>query len=302
MSEKYVEHLFVINLRSGKERQRAHLIQEIEKRFPGSTLFIVKEREDFSRAIELSQSKKYRYIVVSGGDGTIHSFLPVIIEQAKILGILPSGSGNGLARTLNIPLHPLRALALIEKNTVQKIDVGKITIEKGSEKCYHYFSCAVGFGVDAPIAYRFEHQKIRGLLGYLLAAFKQIFFHKSIKARIEVDSEMCPEQNFLVLSVMNIPQYGNDFYLSPSARVNDGFLNVVLLKKVSFFQYPYVLFNVLRKKEKKPMQFCKFKEMGVHILSSDFMYYHIDGEPQVISSVFPSFKINILPSALQVLS
>ncbi len=301
MSEKYADYLFVINLRSGKERQRAHLIVEIEKRFPGSTIFIMKEKEDFSRAIELSQSKKYRYIVLSGGDGTIHSFLPVIVEQGKILGILPSGSGNGLARTLNIPLQPLQALALIEKNTVERIDVGKITIEKGSEKCYHYFSCAVGLGVDAQIAYRFEHQKIRGLLGYLLAAFKQIFYHKSIKARIEVDSEMYSEQNFLILSVMNIPQYGNEFYLSPSARVNDGVLNVVLLKRISFFQYPYVLFNILRKKEKKPMQFSKVKEMVVHVLSSDFLHYHIDGEPQVVSSVFPSFHIKILPSALQVI-
>lgn len=292
--------LFIINTLSGNQRNRTTLLQTIKKNYSTANIFVIQSKNDFEECIKLGHQDKFRYLIINGGDGTINSFLPILIKQNKILGILPAGSGNGLARTLGIPLNSVRALDLLQKQNVQQIDVGKLIIKNGDHSITNYFSCAVGVGVDAYIAYRFEQQKIRGLIGYVWAALKEFFVHKVVQAHLNIDDKLSRQDGFLILSMMNIPQYGNEFYLSPSAKSNDGFLNLVILNKISIFQYPIVLFNLLRKKEKYPMHFLQFKNLQLKILSDGEIVFHIDGEPKILKSHSLSFEISVVPSALRV--
>ncbi|GIV26807.1 MAG: hypothetical protein KatS3mg027_0621 [Bacteroidia bacterium] len=292
--------LFIINTLSGNRRDRTDLLKSIKVNYPNANIFIIKNRNDFNQCFELSKQDQFRYLIINGGDGTINSFLPILIQYNKILGILPSGSGNGLARTLGIPLNAFKVLEILKNQNIQSIDIGKIIIDFGSNQILNYFSCAVGFGIDAYIAHRFEQQKMRGLMGYVIAAMKEFFKYKEVTANLIVDNNDIVKNNFLILSVMNIPQYGNEFYLSPSAQCDDGYLNLVSLNKISIIQYPFVLFNLLRKKERKPMQFLRLKNLQIKILNAEKIVYHIDGEPKVIGSN-ANIKLEIMPLAIRVL-
>ncbi|MCX7728857.1 MAG: diacylglycerol kinase family protein [Bacteroidia bacterium] len=295
------QYLFIINTLSGKDKERKEIFNFIEKHFPLSEKIIIKKKADFEYALQHSQNSQFQYIVVNGGDGTINSFLPVLIEQNKILGILPSGSGNGLARSLYIPLNNEEAIETISCCQVHTIDVGKVKITEGIHVIEKYFACAVGAGVDADIAGRFEQQKVRGLLGYIWAGLKEFVYHQAVQAEIEIDGELLSPKKYLILSVMNIPQYGNDFYLCPSADVKDGYLNMVSLEKISIWKYPYVLWNILSRKEKAPVIYRKCKKVQVKLVIKKSTYIHIDGEPLLLNKN-TSVEIQIMPSALKVIS
>lgn len=291
--------LFVINFLSGSDRNKEELIKRIAAMFPEAYIFVIKSRTDFDTAVQLSKEERFRYIIVSGGDGSINSFLSVIIEQNKVLGVLPSGSGNGLARSLNIPLSPIEALKRICNERIVRIDIGKLRVLGEDDEKYHYFSCAVGFGVDAFIAHRFERQKTRGLFGYILASIKEFFQYKPVSVLVQMDDGVVIEDEFLIFSVMNIPQYGNNFYLVPSASVQDGVLNIVCLKKKFIVWYAYALYQLLCRKEKYPIEYFKGKRVRIEIKGKKAGYYHIDGEPRLYSDL-RAFEIEVVHGALQV--
>lgn len=292
------EILVIINTLSGKNKNRSFIIDEIKKSI-ASEILVIKSKADFINALEIANNEKFKYVVINGGDGTINSFLPVIIEQNKVLGILPSGSGNGLARTLGISLNPLKALQSIHYGVVDFIDVGKIIIYGKDSVMEKYFTCAVGCGIDADIAGRFEKQKIRGLSGYILAGIKEFFCHKPVYAKVTFDDTEFSD-DFLILSVMNIPQYGNDFYLIPSAKINDGLLNIALLKKINGFKYPVVFWNILRRKERKPMRYFTCKEIRIELKARTHKYIHIDGEPLQVSQN-AIIEISVIKKGLKIL-
>jgi len=292
--------LFVINLLSGTDKSRETIIASIRRQFPKSDLIVIRTKNDFPVALQKASEDKYQFIVINGGDGTINSFLPILVEQNKVLGIFPSGSGNGLARSLNLNLDSNIAVNTIKEKTIQKIDVGKLNIYQKDKKESVYFSCAVGFGIDAAIAKTFETQKLRGFWGYVLASLKTIFSYQPIKASVFVDDILVHDRTYLILSVMNIPQYGNDFYLAPSARIDDATLNVVLLEKVNIIVYPYVLYNLIRRKEKSPMKYIKGKSIDIKFFNTNNIILHIDGEPKYLNNV-QHIQIEIIPNCLQVL-
>jgi len=288
------KYLFVINLLSGRDRSRQRLIQQIKQSFKGD-IFIIQSKNQFTECLEIS--KNYENIIVNGGDGTINSFLPIIIEHNKTLGILPSGSGNGLARTLKIPLNAGAALEIIKQNNVKKIDAGVVRVILKDKIETQYFLSAVGFGIDAAIAEEFEKQSTRGFWGYIKVTLKKMFSYQSVNLKFHINQQTI-EGDFLILSILNIPQYGNDFYISPSAKVDDGLLNVAILKKINLLMYPYVLYNLLMKKERRPMIYFKTNRIEIELNESN-KFYHIDGEPRLLSNA-EKVVIEVIPSAVNV--
>ncbi len=294
-NEAYQSYLFIINVLSGNNKNREALVRIIQEEFIDAEIFLIKNKSDFETAIQKCRQDKFKYVIVNGGDGTINTFIQYIIPNNKVLGILPSGSGNGLARTLGISLNTIEALKMIKKCNIQEVDVGKINDR--------YFACAIGFGIDAAIAKTFETQKLRGLFGYILASVKTFLRYRSLRFTLNSTNQQLKEARALILSVLNIPQYGNDFYLAPSAKINDGLLNIVYLGKVSFLKYPYVLLNLLRKKEKHPIIYTTHKNLTIEVPSEKFVY-HIDGEPIEVESTSresTTFNITVINKKLKII-
>ena len=294
-NEAYQSYLFIINVLSGNNKNRETLARIIQEEFIDAEVFLIKSKSDFETAIQKCRQDKFKYVIVNGGDGTINTFIQYIIPNNKVLGILPSGSGNGLARTLGISLNTIEALKMIKKCNIQEVDVGKINDR--------YFACAIGFGIDAAIAKTFETQKLRGLLGYILASVKTFLQYRALRFTLNSANQQLKEARAFILSVLNIPQYGNDFYLAPSAKINDGLLNTVYLGKISFLKYPYVMWNLLRKKEKHPIVYTTQQNLTIEILSEKFVY-HIDGEPIEVESAdreSTAFNITVINKKLKII-
>lgn len=294
--------LFIINTLSGNSRNRTDIVRRIQNGFSDAKIFIIQKKEDFNLAIQECSKEIYQYIIINGGDGTINTFLPLIVQQKKILGIIPSGSGNGLARSLNIPLNDIDALQCLLNHKITEVDVAGCRIFFEDKIIERYFACAMGLGVDAYAAVRFEKQKIRGLWGYIYAVMYSLFNYEYIKAIIIIDNKIkIAEAKYVLFSVMNIPQYGNDFYLAPSAKFNDGFLNVVLLKKHHWLMYFYAFLNFIRKKEQSPVCYYLCKNVEIYLSKkTDNLYIHIDGEPIQVANQL-KLQIYVIPSALKVL-
>src|SRR5690606_11235300 len=134
---------------------------------------------------------------------------------------IPEGSGNGLARALHIPLEKKDALILLNGLAVKEIDAGFIN-------GIPFFNMA-GMGFDALISSRFAKKDFRGPLGYLQTIFYEILNYESLDYEINIDGKVYNKKAFMI-SIANSPQYGNEAYISPNASVDDGLLDVCIVK------------------------------------------------------------------------
>ena len=160
-------------------------------------------------------------IVAWGGDGTVNEIASALIFQNAVMGIVPSGSGNGLARELGISLQPDRAMATVIHGLDRRIDAGQL----GSR----FFVNLAGVGLAASIARRFERSKRRGLLRYVQASLGQLANLVTEAYTITLDGE-ATHQSALLVEVANGRQYGNGALIAPDAKLDDGFLELVVVK------------------------------------------------------------------------
>ena len=170
------------------------------------------EAVDFAKkAIQQGATK----IIAVGGDGTINEVASVLVGKSIPLGIIPVGSGNGLARHLNIPLDYKKAFKKALVGASIKIDVGYINNKP--------FFCTAGIGFDAAVAHRFANSSGRGLINYMKATIKTLFNYKPI----EVSINKAPLEKVFSLSIANANQFGNNAYISPFSNIQDGQLELV---------------------------------------------------------------------------
>lgn len=167
-------------------------------------------------------------VIAVGGDGTMNEVAQALVDRPATLGLVPCGSGNGLALHLGIPTHPRRALALLadETSRIAAIDTGSAN--------GHLFCNAMGLGFDAEISRRFNRLARRGLPAYArtgLAAFMRA------KAESCVISNGTQSHTFdaFIVAVANSDQYGNHALIAPGAQVDDGILDLVAIGHVNFF-------------------------------------------------------------------
>jgi YegS/Rv2252/BmrU family lipid kinase len=159
-------------------------------------------------------------IVAWGGDGTVNEIASALVFQNAVLGIVPSGSGNGLARELGISLRPDRAMATATRGLNRRIDVGQLGTR--------FFVNLAGVGLAASIAGRFEHLKGRGLLRYVQASLVQLTNLVAEGYTITIGGEAI-QQSALLVEFANGRQYGNGAFIAPEAKLDDGFLELVVV-------------------------------------------------------------------------
>ena len=220
---------------------------------------------------ENSLKNQFDIVVAVGGDGTINEVASVMESSGKLMGIIPCGSGNGLARTLKIPLKNSDAIERLNGLKIIQIDTGILNGKK-------FFNMA-GLGFDAHISSLFAKDKKRGFSGYIKTTLNEISKYKPDNYQIEVDGQLLKQECFM-LSIANSSQYGNNAHVSPKASVQDGLLDVCLIKPFPMYIFPSLGYRMFSKSAdgSKFVKIIKGKE--ILIKRSKAGPVHLDGEPQ----------------------
>lgn len=193
---------------------------------------------DYSLSVKFSKFKKQAIvltkesvkegahtIVACGGDGTINEIASCLVGTNVTLGIIPIGSGNGLASHLMIPQVIEKAIEVIKKNDMVTIDVGRINEQ--------YFFSNTGMGFDANVIKNYEALKKRTLVGYLAASFKSFNeFNKKRNVKICIDENHVINNPFLIF-ISNSNELGFNISLTPKASLMDGHLDVLIVPQIS---------------------------------------------------------------------
>ena len=215
--------------------------------------------------------KKADAVVACGGDGTINEIASVLVDKQTSLGIIPMGSGNGIAGHFGIPSNLSDAINIIFSDYRIKMDVGFF-----DEKI---FLGNLGFGLESIFIKNYNEKGFHGFFAYCIAFFKSINSVIYPKFKIEWQSNKM-ELKPLVLLISNLNQQGYNFTLTPNAKSNDGNLDMVYVKKINIFQILKLLFFVIQRKEisSKKVTRLSFSKMRITNLKEGPIEYEIDGE------------------------
>jgi diacylglycerol kinase family enzyme len=209
--------------------------------------------------------------VAVGGDGTVNEIAKVLINTPATMGIIPVGSGNGLARHLKIPLQPGRAIQTINNLKYQAIDVGMIN--------HTPFFCTCGVGFDALIGDKFAQCKGRGLSNYVKTTISEYFNYQPETYQITVDNEEKIERQAFLITFANASQYGNNAFIAPKADICDGELDICILSPFRLYRAPVIGVRLFAGNiDKSPLMYCK-KGSKVMLERSSEGVIHFDGEP-----------------------
>ena len=236
-------------------------------------------------------------IVICGGDGSIRPIVSHILNIDVNIGLLPLGSGNGLARSAGIPSNIDKAFQIIFTGQPSITDAFLINKK---------LSCHVsGLGFDALVAHEFSKQKKRGLSSYTKEAIKNFFAAKTYSFKIESNEEIFTTDAFLIC-VANSNQFGNNFKIAPKASLCDGLLDIVILKKTSKPQIvisfvKQILYGKVRQINEKNFHqknVLYFQTRKLKIENPNDAPFHIDGDP---AETFEEFFIEVLPAAYKLI-
>ena len=284
--------LFVINPISGgkaKSRIPALIDRYLDKEKFNANFRITEHIGHASEIVEETIARNFDIIVAAGGDGTINEVASKVLEHKKILGILPLGSGNGLARFLNIPQNLKEAIFLINKLKTDKIDSAYF-----NNKCF--FNLA-GMGFDAHLSAAFSKDKRRGLTGYIKLSLKEVFAYKDELYVLNIDGVEYKRKAFAV-TVANSSQYGNNVYIAPNASVKDGLLDICIIKPFSLLKLPILSYVMLKGKAETSDMIEIIKGKDIKIYREQEGPVHVDGEPLRMGKEIEA-KIN--PLSLEVI-
>lgn len=282
----------IVNPVSGSGR-RKKVLKAIDALVDRSKFdFYVVQTEYHRHAIELTQqaiNEGCCAVIVAGGDGSINEVGQTLAGTDVALGILPAGSGNGLARSLNIPLDPEKAVQNLNGFHVRTIDTGL-----ANGKAFMNIS---GVGFDAAVAHAFHQQKTRGLLKYFVLGVKLIFNYQLQTYKVAVDGREFERKAWLI-DLANSPQYGNDALVAPKALVDDGMLDAVVLNPMPIPQMFVNFYRLFRGDlhQSKYIKTFKFKKMTITQERDDVA--HLDGDPFELGTVI---EIEINPASLKVI-
>ena len=224
--------------------------------------------------------------VIIGGDGTVNQVVNSLRSVPGLqFGILPLGSGNGLAYAAGIPKNPLQSLNLIFTGKAKYIDAFTIN---------NYFSCMLsGIGFDAKVAHYFAVSASRGLFTYTQQSLMNFFKAQPYQFEVEIDGFSFFTDAYLI-SIANSNQFGNNVTIAPQASLNDGLLDVVIVQKMHKARLPFAVLQQLRGNNKlqqlvddmSKKNILYFQTPAVTIRNLMHAPFHIDGEPAATSEEF----------------
>lgn len=214
---------------------------------------------------------KYKNIVAVGGDGTVNEVSKALKNTNTALAIIPTGSGNGLARFMKIPLKIDNAIQNVFNGQITKIDTATFND--------NHFVNVSGIGFDALIGTKFADFGKRGPIPYIYLALKEFKQYIPKKYIVIADKQKLTIDAFLI-SFANSSQYGNNAYIAPDAISNDGKIDVSIIKPFKSKDIPNIGYRLFAKNLNKSKFIKSFKASDIEITMPENEYqYHIDGEP-----------------------
>lgn len=278
---------FVMNPMSGTTTPaQKNKIKQIVSKLPESQLFFTEyvghATEIAQRAVREGISK----VVAIGGDGTVNEVGKGLIDSNTALGIIPIGSGNGLARHLKIPLKIEKAIHFAISQSGVLMDV-----------CFLNdipFFCTAGVGFDAEVAHEFAKQNSRGLKTYARMALKSFRTYKP--ETFQINDE---DKTVFAITFANATQYGNNAMISPKSKIDDGLIEMVILKPFPFGAAPIIGVRLFRGTLPNS-RYIETKTGELFNLKSEKNFLiHYDGEPHQLAT--NELKINIKKRSLKVI-
>ena len=227
-------------------------------------------------------------VFAAGGDGTVNEAAAALCGTPATLGIIPCGSGNGLARHLSIPVDIREGLRVISQCPRRPIDYATVNDRK--------FFCTCGVGFDAAVSAAFAEKKRRGPLTYLQSTFETYANYSPELYTITANGQRVTERAFLV-AVCNASQYGNNAYIAPSATIDDGLLDVTIVHAGNAPSTALVGFDMLIGNIEHNMLVQTFRAHSLTIERTAPGVAHLDGEPLQLDS---TLSITCHPGQLSV--
>ncbi|MBR2026904.1 MAG: diacylglycerol kinase family lipid kinase [Alistipes sp.] len=228
-------------------------------------------------------------VVAVGGDGTVNEVARGIVGTDKILGIIPCGSGDGLARHLGLSHNIERAFQTIEEGECKQMDAAEVNDRL-------FFSvCGVGF--DAVVSERFAKSGKRGLVSYIRQGLKSWLNYAPEKYTIDIDGkELNTEALFITIG--NSDQWGNNAKITPLADCCDGVLDITVVDKFNALELPWLAYRLMTGSVHKSRKVHCYKGKSIRITRQSEGAAHADGDWFIAPKVL---DIKILPSALKVI-
>lgn len=227
-------------------------------------------------------------ILAVGGDGTVNEVAQSMIHSEATLGIVPKGSGNGLARELHIPMDLKKALEVVQKGHRTTIDSCR------ANGRVFFTTCGVGF--DAAVSQKFANEKHRGSLTYLKNAIEEYLSYKPQEYELLIDDTIREEKAFLV-ACANASQYGNNAFIAPLANIEDGEMDITILSPFTPLDIPPLAIQLFAKQLDRNSKIRTLKGKEVTIIRQKPGIMHLDGEPVEAEA---EIRISVVPRSLHV--
>ncbi|MFT3703808.1 MAG: YegS/Rv2252/BmrU family lipid kinase [Agriterribacter sp.] len=289
--------VFLLNPIAGNGN-RSNIRQLIEKKATAQKIeFVMLPTNAQGRYDEVRKKineEQFTDVVVAGGDGTINAVVNNLRDTGVHFGLIPCGSGNGLALCAGISKNSAKAIDLIFTGKPMLIDAFLIN---------HHFSCMLsGLGFDAQVAHDFAKQNKRGLITYVKQTYANFLKAKPFKFEISVNDKSVSTNAFFI-SIANSNQFGNQVTIAPKASLTDGLLDIVIVQEMNKLQMLLAVMNQINKGEVKEKL---YKEKGViyyqtphlTIRNIDNAPLHIDGDPKDTANLF---DIKVIPGAFSLI-
>ena len=285
--------IFVVNPISGTQGKKA-ILKWIDERIDRSIYDYSIVRTEYAGHASIIAKEAAKdgidIVVAIGGDGTINEIGRSLVHTNTALGIIPCGSGNGLARHLRIPMDPKAAIEIINQGDKCCIDYGKINNIP--------FFCTCGVGFDAFVSLKFADSGKRGLLTYLENTLHESLVYQPETYEIENEEGTMKYKAFLI-ACGNASQYGNNAYITPQASLTDGLMDITIMEPFTVLDVPSLSFQLFNKTidQNSRIKTMRAKKIKIHRTKEGVL--HFDGDPLMAGK---ELEVEIIPKGLHVIA
>jgi diacylglycerol kinase (ATP) len=297
MPRKIIYLINPISGTRGKKTVRELLEKRTREQHIEFEILPTDEQGNYDFLADSIQNDRVTDVVICGGDGTVNAVAAAVRKLPVNIGILPAGSGNGLAFSARIPAQTDRALEIIFRGKSSRVDAFFVNGQ---------FSCMLcGIGLDASVAHAFAKQKRRGLGTYLRISATHFFHAKPFHFELQTAAGKLETEAFFIV-IANSNQFGNHFTIAPHASLSDGLLDIVIVKKASWLSLPFAVLRQLSGENhpaypsgtelKKTIHY--FQTDSLVIRNRDLAPMHVDGEPRPTSQ---HFEIRVIRDCFRLL-